>query len=71
MSGPLDFDTALPAQGLNAPHKFATSHTPSVGQKCPEGNRKRGQIEDAEQAVARRGCELRRHDAGRQTSEDL
>jgi len=42
MSDPLDFDTALPAQGLDAPHKLATSHTLSVGQKCPTGNRKRG-----------------------------
>lgn len=46
MSGPLDFYAALPAQGLDAPHKLATSHTLSVGQKCPEGNRKRGGIED-------------------------
>jgi hypothetical protein len=38
MSGPPDFYAALPAQGLDAPHKLAASHIPSVGQKCPEGN---------------------------------
>ena len=37
VSDPLDLHTALFAQGLDAPNKLVTSHTPSVGQNCPDG----------------------------------